>query len=382
MKHFGYSNGFVLDPHIFEKGEAKTGYPTEVSTISFWMDQMNGVMKSKPIWSIAKRYGPKKMDMSMIEERNDKFRSLVYLAVNHGATGIIMPAYDEELHFMYKDKTVKSELAGGLRILSKSILAGAILDEVTITNDNGKIDYRAYGGLHDIHLVAVNTSNTEVRPTIRVPRSYGTIYFLNEEGVIPRPPTGQFDDILGPYKTRVYNIRMRENVSIITDPEGNLTGKARKKYLDIVGASVYEEGDNFFFTVTMADDFPDPRQLREEDTFYIRWIVNIIENKEVDQGDSGSDYSIYLRCSNEQKWHKEWVKTSVVSKNDDIEVDTEEIIARIKDNTAILTFPKNYLPPHDFRWGVESSTRSSKGPSTARDHPKARRTFSWFPVLR
>jgi hypothetical protein len=276
-------------------------------------------------------------------------------------------------------------VAGEIRKLSPAILAGAVLDEVAIANDYGIIDFKAYATPDNqrIYLVAVNTSSTEIQPTFFIPNMRGTVHILNELRDIPRP-NGQFSDKFEPYQSHIYNIRMKQdlkrddsdndggptaketNVSEIIDPKGNLEGNTQKAYLDIVKASVYQEGENCIFTVTVADDFPAPKQLGNDDAFTFIWFVDIDRNRATGQGKTGNDYNLHLGCSNKNAWFKGWIKTTDASKQDGITIDRKEIIIRIKDNTAALIFPKNYLPSDQFDWWVNTWTRPTKGSFAAR----------------
>jgi len=395
-KRLGYCNGFVLDPHIISESRKQPDLPLEVATISFWTDQILNVVGSKPVWVVAKRYGaiPQKPDFNVARIKNSQLRAMAFLAVNHGATGIVVPVYEEKLHDRYEDKTLKFQLATILLRLSPAILAGAVLDEVKITGDDDKIDFKAYATPDNqrIYLIAVNTSGTEVQPTFFIPNMRGTVHILDELRDIPRP-NGRFPDKFGPYETHIYDIRMKQdlkqddsdndenpiaketNISEIIDPKGNLQGNTQKAYLDIVKASVYEEGKNCVFTLTMADDFPAPKQLGNDDTFTLIWFVDIDRNRATGQGRSGNDYNIHLWCSNKRAWHTSWFKTTEASKQDGITIDREKIIIHIKDNAATLIFPRNYLPSDQIDWWVNSGTRPNKGSSAASNPQTQRGTF-------
>jgi hypothetical protein len=176
-------------------------------------------------------------------------------------------------------------------------------------------------------------------------------------------------------QSRAEELSSATNVSEITDPKGNLMGNTQKAYLDIVKASVYEEGENCVFSVTTAEDFPAPKQLGNDDGFTFVWFVDIDRNRATGQNRSGNDYNIHLWCSNKSAWHPSWFKTSDASKQDGIKVDLKKIIIHVKDNTATLIFPKYYLPSDQFDWWVNTGTNPNEGPSAARNPPTQRGTF-------
>jgi hypothetical protein len=377
-----------------------------ILAVSYWTDIAMQLTGSKPVWVLIQAY-----EVNGMKPTAAQLRAMVYLAINHGAGGIFIDGYKRRL---WKEdlpenaeggiglgdprlaglRREAARVAGEIRQLSPAILAGAVLDEVTTTNDSGKIDFKAYAAPDNqrIYLVAVNTSDTEVQPTFFIPNMRGTVHIINESRDIPRPDE-QFSDEFKPYQTHIYDIRMEQDlqkdysetkpdqstkeisISEIIDPKGNLRGNTQKAYLDIVKASVYEEGENCVFTATMAENFPAPKQLGIDDGFTFIWFVDIDRNRTTGQNRSGNDYNIHLWCSIQRGWHPSWFKTSDASKQDEIKVDLREIIVHVKDNTASLIFPKHYLPSDQFDWWVITGTNLNKGPSAASNTPTQRGTF-------
>jgi serine/threonine protein kinase len=369
-----------------------------VLAVSHWTDRARKeIAVDKPLWVLIQAFATK--GGTGMRPTPQQFRAMAYLAINHGATGITVSGFKKRLWQedgydvmglgdpqMHELKQTVLRVAGEIKQLSPAILAGAVLDEVTIKNDDGKIDFKSYlvPDSKGIHLIAVNTSDTEVQPTFVAPNMRGNVHILNEPRDIPLPD-GQFSDKFEAYQTHIYDIRMKQdllqgssektNVSEIIDPKGNLMGNTQKTYLDIIKASVYEEGDNCVLTVTTTDGFPAPKQLGADDTFTFIWFVDIDRNRATGQTREGNDYNIRLWCSNKRTWSTSWFNTTEASKRDGIKVDLKKIIINVQDNAAMLIFPKYYLPSDQFDWWVNSGTRPNNFPSATRNPPTQRGTF-------
>jgi ketosteroid isomerase-like protein len=397
----------AIEPFIYNQQVIKgLDIRDRILAVSHWTDRAKEeVAADKPLWVLIQAFAGK--GGAGMRPTPQQFRATAYLAINHGASGITVSGFKKRLWQedgynvmglgdpqMYELRQEALRVAGEMRQLSPAILAGAVLDEVTIKNDEGKIDFKAYAALDNqrIYLVAINTSNTEVQPTFCVPNMRGTVHIMNELRDIPRP-NGEFPDKFEPYQTHIYDIRMKQNlttdslnnlvshpvltvdVSEISDPPGNLQGNVQKTYLDIIKASVYEEGEDLIFTVTMNDSFPDPKQLGIDDSFTIIWFVDSDRSRVTGQGNNGNDYNIHLSCSSVRGWFASWFKTSIVSENDGITVDRNKLTFHVKANTAMLLVPKSYISSREFDWWINAWTRPSKVPNAASNPSTERATF-------
>ena len=118
-----------------------------------------------------------------------------------------------------------SRVAGELKETSAAILAGAVLDAVAVSGDNGVIDLKAYAELGNerLYIVAVNTSAEHVQPSFEVPTVMAANIELLSETRTLSHTDGSFIDVFAPYETHVYVLRVAD-VSFPVSPAGQAKG--------------------------------------------------------------------------------------------------------------------------------------------------------------
>jgi hypothetical protein len=141
----------------------------------------------------------------------EEIRAMTYLAVNHGAKGLIYYSYfdirnDEDYDERWPE--IKA-IAGEIRDLRHVFLATYQTNENDVTCDNADIDFKLMreGGIY--YLLAVNTSEQVVAGipfNVSLPNQPWTVGVLFEDREIAAD-NGYFTDDFAPYEVHVYQWR-------------------------------------------------------------------------------------------------------------------------------------------------------------------------------
>jgi len=197
-------------------------YPkNNIKMVATNTDRAVAIGSGKPAWVLIPAWVsiPGNKQASFIPS-NDQIRSMAYLAVNHGASGIFISGFKRRLwqEWEYPDAAGLNNpqlsgirngvllVAGELNKLSPAILAGPLVDEVSLIDGNGAIDMKAYATPSNdtLYIAAVNTSAQAVSRQFRVPKTMNTrIQLLGESRTLPHFD-GEFNDSFAPYETHVY----------------------------------------------------------------------------------------------------------------------------------------------------------------------------------
>jgi hypothetical protein len=149
-------------------------------------------------------------------------RSMVFLALNHGATGIFifrdgpMDKDGKQVGLseprMAGQRTAAYRSAGEVRDMAPAILRGKVVNAVTMTNSVDCIDLAAFADDHKLYVVAVNILGKPARPEFGLPETLGgkTFSVLNEKRTIS-PAAGKFTDMFAGHETHVYVLDLGPN---------------------------------------------------------------------------------------------------------------------------------------------------------------------------
>jgi hypothetical protein len=171
----------------------------------------------KPLWLVPQIFDwrdypgdPAGRDRTGRPPTQEEMRAMTYLAVNHGAKGLIYYSYfnirdDKD----YKDRWQQlKEIAGEVDRLKPVILSTHETDKNDIICNNGDIDFKLMRRGDAYYLIAVNIkkkSITDVSLKIKLARTPRIIRVLFEDNREIRVRDGNFTDDFGPYGVHVYH---------------------------------------------------------------------------------------------------------------------------------------------------------------------------------
>ena len=171
----------------------------------------------------------------------DQFRSHIFLAVNHGATGILIDGFEPLLWKEFVgDKQYVSlgdpelsnlrneamQVAHELEALAPAVLAGALTDKLC-EQDNPEIDIKGYiePGSDTLYIVAVNPKNKNVQQSFSVPETKRSSAIVSREDRKVQILENMFIDNFKPLQTHIYKLMVDpepySKVSITSPKAGN-----------------------------------------------------------------------------------------------------------------------------------------------------------------
>jgi WD40 repeat protein len=168
-----------------------------------------------------------------------------------------------------------------------------------------------------------------------------------------------------------------QNIGVCTvgDIEGNLEGDKTRKYLDIVESSVQRRDGRYILSVKMAESFPGKEAMAGGKCIDVIWWVDIDQNRQTGQDDSGNDYNIHVHLD-ENGWDSWFFKVSDVSTSDGIDNRKDEFHVDVNGAKVSLSFPERYLPSKRFDWWTSSSSENApRWLPVTRNPVTERRTF-------
>ena len=152
----------------------------------------------------------------------EQFRSHIFLAVNHGATGILIDGFEPLLWKEFVgDKEYVSlgdpeladmraeamQVAHELATLAPAILAGALADDMC-DQDNPDLDTKAYikPGSDALYIVAVNKKNKALQQSFTVAETKRSSAMVMREGRKVQIISNSFIDNFEPLQTHIYKL--------------------------------------------------------------------------------------------------------------------------------------------------------------------------------
>jgi predicted CXXCH cytochrome family protein len=159
-----------------------------------WMaDAANAT--GKPLWLVPHIYSATQAEM----------RAMTYLAVNHGAKGLVYYSYSDINSTRWQQ--IK-EIAGEVDQLRPVFLSVDQTNETDVFCDNGKIDFNLMRQGNAHYLITVNTKQETVAGVsfqVNMIVESGGIDVLFESGRQVSLQDGSFEDDFGPYEVHVYS---------------------------------------------------------------------------------------------------------------------------------------------------------------------------------
>lgn len=203
-----YTDVVVLENETIQKN---------IPATALWFERAFKFSNGRPVWYIVCAYIWENWSPSANE-----FRSSTYLGINHGATGILIDGFQYRLYKEWGIVDVPGladprladlrkealRVAGELKELSPAILAGAVLNEVQVSQDNGLLDVKSYADSDKLYIVAVNTSGESIQRSFYVPKVMESKIDLLGEARSVSHREGNFTDGFAPYETHVYILRL------------------------------------------------------------------------------------------------------------------------------------------------------------------------------
>jgi hypothetical protein len=165
---------------------------------------------------------------------------------------------------------------------------------------------------------------------------------------------------------------LRDPVSIVTDPPGNLTGDVSRRFLDILEASVKRKDGRYVFSVVTAEAFPKPDEMKEGQCLDVIWFVDVDCDRSTGQSDLGNDYNIHLFLD-KGGWQPRFYRVSPVAERDQVDVRNEDFIIDVRGREVSLSFPVSYLQRNTFDWWVVSTTRNAPAWPPLTENPDMQR---------
>jgi hypothetical protein len=198
-------------PPVYLEWTKPLGLRDQIEFISNRTDRfVQAVNGKKPVWMNILSCEFEKA----VAATPDQVRSMTFLALNHGATGIFIyrdgPAGEDGKQVGLSDPRMAGQRAaayrsaGEVREMAPAILRGKVVNAVTMTSSADCIDLAAFSDDHKLYVVAVNILGKPARPEFQVPEMLGkTFSVLNENRTIV-PTGGKFTDTFAGHETHVY----------------------------------------------------------------------------------------------------------------------------------------------------------------------------------
>jgi len=193
-------------------------YPIDNNPITLVSRMADGARQAgKPLWLVPQIFDwrdypndPAGRDRTGRPPTRDEMRAMTYLAINHGAKGLIYYSYfniRDDIDYKTRWEEIK-------RIVSEIDRLRPVLLSTQQTNDNDiicnnrNIDYKLMREGHTYYLFAVNTKNrmiTGVSFRNDLANKPSMISVLFENGRQIAVTGGKFTDNFGPYEVHIYH---------------------------------------------------------------------------------------------------------------------------------------------------------------------------------
>jgi len=202
------SNWLLQETHTTDIVGADS-YPIPDNPITRVSNVVDHAMESeKPLWFVPQLFEwPNKRPPT-----KDEMRAMTYLAVNHGAKGLIYYSYfDIRNDVDYSERWVAiQDIASEIRRLRHVFMSIDQANEADTTCDRGAIDFKLMRDGDSYYLFAVNTAAVavdDVSFTINLRKKPETVYELfneNDSESVVDPVNGTFTSNFDPYGVRVF----------------------------------------------------------------------------------------------------------------------------------------------------------------------------------
>lgn len=187
---------------------------TEVSRVADGAAQA-GAQTGKPFWLVPQIFSWTDYpgDFRAATGRpptKDEMRAMTYLAVNHGAKGLIYYSYfniRDDTDYNTRWPQIK-DIAGEIQQLRHVFLSVEQTNENNVICDHADIDFKLMRHNNTYYLFAVNTANSSTAAVsfqINVTNQPKAIETLFEDGRIEAVTDGNFADDFGPNEVHVYS---------------------------------------------------------------------------------------------------------------------------------------------------------------------------------
>lgn len=196
-----------VDPYPIPKGPI-----TLVSQMADWAKEAGrGYM---PLWLVPQIFDWSDHGREGRPPTREEMRAMTYLAINHGAKGLIYYSYfnirDDE-DYQTRWEQIK-EIAGEIDRLRPVLLSTQKTNSNDIVCKNGNIDFKLLREANTYYLLAVNIkkeiiANVSFQNTLRHKPAQVDVLFEGDRQI---PITnGNFNDAFGPYEVHVYKWKKR-----------------------------------------------------------------------------------------------------------------------------------------------------------------------------
>lgn len=215
--NFGAPNNLLNNYLDFANVLVYESWPDKnASVVPDKMDRFLIAAQGRPVWYLQQ----------VIEGHNvtsiEEFRSKIFLAVNHGATGVMIEGFREHLwpEWGTGDKYVSMgdpkladmrkeamRIARQLNLLAPAVLAGSLTENMCVSDP--KVDVRAFiePDTDILYLVAVNSSDKPLKQSFTLPETKANVVVIDENRRIA-VQSNMFTDNFKPYETHLYRLKI------------------------------------------------------------------------------------------------------------------------------------------------------------------------------
>ena len=212
----GLGDIIAIEPHPYwSDGFCAKGLNLRdpILAVPHWTEEARALGAGKPTWVLLQGHIGNGMRPTRAQ-----FRATAYLAVNHGAGAVEVDGYKRRLWeedgmpntpglgdpLLIDLRQEAARVAGELKQLAPAILAGPVLDAVTIEGEGGNVDLRCFAQGDRLYAIAVNASGQNLSPTLVVrPTLKPAVQLLGESRTLSCAG-GRLGDSFAPYDTHVY----------------------------------------------------------------------------------------------------------------------------------------------------------------------------------
>ncbi len=210
---------FGADPYVYSPWEMYSkeaiqnlGYPDRIGIVAYATDRcVQTVYGDKPVWIWIQA-----SVLNGHQSTPEQLRSMTFLAVNHGATGIIYYRYGGEIDNsfglsharMQQHKNAAFRAAKEIGEMASAILAGKVKNAVSLEQYSNYFDTAAFLDGKSMYIVTVSMTDQSVEVPFRLSMSTGgQIQVLSENRTISIVGR-QFRDRFFPYETHIYRLNV------------------------------------------------------------------------------------------------------------------------------------------------------------------------------
>ncbi|MDZ4861304.1 MAG: hypothetical protein SGI88_20215 [Candidatus Hydrogenedentes bacterium] len=158
----------------------------------------------------------------------------------------------------------------------------------------------------------------------------------------------------------------------IPDARNNLSGDNTRAYLDIVQATVHQEGDFFAFSVRTASPIPIAQDMSPGKRLDFIWFVDADKNQTTGQSEAGDDFNLHLWLDG-AGWHPVIFAVSDIATGRSATLSPAAPRFRVEGDAATLLVHVSTFAEAEFEWWASSTTKHAPAWLPLTENPATRR---------